>query len=315
MTTPDPAPVNPTTRPLDPLAAAIVVMLCLSWGFNQVAMKLAMHDVPPLTQAAIRSAAGTVLVLLWTFGRGVALFRRDGTLWPGIVAGVLFSLEFLLIYLGLVFTTASRAGLFIYLAPFLVVLGARVFLPSDRFTASQWAGLALSFVGVVVAFGLPAPSAGPRQLLGDLMMVGAAGAWAATTLVIKASALNKVASEKTLLYQLAVSAPLLALGALAAGERIPGIPGTLAWGALAYQTLWVVCVTYVLWFALIVRYSASRLSAFTFLTPLFGVAAGHMVLNEPLTGAFLAAVLLVAAGLVLVNRPRRGDILGRRGTG
>ena len=82
------------------------------------------------------------------------------------------------------------------------------------------------------------------------------------------------------------------------------MPSALALGALAYQTVWVVSVTYVVWFALVVRYSATRLSAFTFLTPLFGVAAGHLVLNEPLTPPFALAVALVALGLVLVNRPR-----------
>jgi drug/metabolite transporter (DMT)-like permease len=73
---------------------------------------------------------------------------------------------------------------------------------------------------------------------------------------------------------------------------------------MLYQTVWVVSVTFVIWFALIARYSATRLSAFTFLTPLFGVAAGYLVLNEPLTPAFAAAVVLVAMGLVLVNRTR-----------
>src|ERR1700736_4233207 len=155
------APVSATTRPLDPLAALVVVVLCLSWGFNQVAVKLALHDLPPLTQSAIRSLAGAALVFLWSRRRLIALFRRDGTLTPGIAAGVLFTLEFLLIYLGLVWTTASRAVLFIYLAPFFVVLGARVFLPCDRFHASQWIGRGLSFAGVVVAFGLPTPAAEP----------------------------------------------------------------------------------------------------------------------------------------------------------
>ena len=61
------------------------------------------------------------------------------------------------------------------------------------------------------------------------------------------------------------------------------MPSAVALGSLAYQTVWVVSITFALWFALIVRYSASRLSAFTFLTPLFGVAAGHLVLGEPLT--------------------------------
>jgi drug/metabolite transporter (DMT)-like permease len=101
-----------------------------------------------------------------------------------------------------------------------------------------------------------------------------------------------------------VSIPLLALGAAALGERITAVPSPLALGALAYQTVWVVSITFAVWFALIVRYSASRLSAFTFLTPLFGVAAGNVVLDEPITPAFAAAVVLVVAGLVLVNRPR-----------
>jgi drug/metabolite transporter (DMT)-like permease len=141
-------------------------------------------------------------------------------------------------------------------------------------------------------------------MLGDVMMVGAAAGWAATTLVIKASRLNRVSAEKTMLYQLVVSAPLLAIGVVVFGERIDAMPSALALGALAYQIVWVVSVTYVVWFALVVRYSATRLSAFTFLTPLFGVAAGYLVLDEPLTPPFALAVALVALGLVLVNRPR-----------
>jgi drug/metabolite transporter (DMT)-like permease len=192
--------------------------------------------------------------------------------------------------------------LFIYLAPFFVVIGARWFIPGDRFSMSQWLGLGLSFAGMVVAFGLPTPAADPRQLIGDIMMVGGAITWAITTLVIKASALSRAPAEKTLLYQLVVSGVMMGIAAPLFGEAMTAMPGTLALGMLGYQTLWVVSITYVLWFGLMARYSASRLSAFTFLTPLFGVAAGYLVLNEPLTPAFAAAVAFVAAGLVLVNR-------------
>jgi len=194
--------------------------------------------------------------------------------------------------------------LFIYLAPFFVVLGARIFLPADRFNLPQWLGLALSFAGMLVAFGLPTPAVDPRQILGDVMMVGAALFWAATTLLTKASALNRVTAEKTMLYQLVVSAPIMAVAAFVFGERITQAPSALATAALAYQTIWVVSLTFVVWYALVRRYSANRLSAFTFLTPLFGVAAGHLVLGEPLTPAFAAAVAMVAGGLVLVNRVR-----------
>ena len=133
-------------------------------------------------------------------------------------------------------------------------------------------------------------------------MVGAALFWAATTLIIKASSLTRVSPEKVMLYQLVVSAPIMAATAALMDEKIMRVPSLLALGSLAYQTVWVVSVTFVVWFALIARYSATRLSAFTFLTPLFGVAAGHLVLDEPLTPAFAAAVALVAGGLALVNR-------------
>jgi len=310
MSSPAPSePVPPplhhhTTRPLDATVAAVIVLLCLSWGFNQVAVKLAIHDIPPLLQGALRSSIATVLIVGWCAVRRIPLFERDGTLTAGLTVGVLFSIEFILIYQGLAFTTATRASVFLYLAPFFVVAGTRIFLPADRFRASQWVGLALSFAGMIVAFGVPTPALDPRQTLGDLMLVAAAAVWAATTLAIKASRLNAISPEKVMLYQLVVSVPLMALAASLAGERITHWPDAQALAWLGYQSVWVVAVTFVIWFAIIKKYSASRVSAFTFLTPLFGVAAGHFVMHDPLTPAFLAAVAFVAGGLVLVNRPK-----------
>jgi drug/metabolite transporter (DMT)-like permease len=296
--------VDPASRPLDAAAAALAIVLCLSWGFNQVAVKLAIPEIPPLIQAAFRSTFGAIVVVTWARARGVKVMEADGTLVPGLVAGALFGLEFLLIYRGLVWTSASRAALFLYTAPFFVVVGARWLLPGDRFDKWQWLGLILSFTGLAVAFGVPTPGGEPGELIGDVMLLFAGAAWGATTLVIKASNLARTSFEKTLLYQLIVSAPMLALAAHIIGERVTEPPSVIALASLAYQTFWVVSITFLAWFALIQRYSASRLSVFTFLTPLFGVAAGHIVLGEPLTVAFTIAVALVVGGLVLVNRPR-----------
>ena len=290
-------------RPIDAGAALLIVLICLSWGFNQVSVKLALPDIPPLIQSTLRSVGATILIWLWMRWRNLPLWERDGTLVAGLIAGLLFGVEFLLVFRGLLYTTAGRAAVFLYLAPFFVVIGSRWLFPADKFRLSQWIGLALSFAGIAVAFGVPT-GLHPKEAIGDAMIVAAAAAWAATTLVIKASPLARVSAEKTLIYQLAVSIPVCGLGALAFGESMSRMPGALAIGSLVYQTIWVVCVTFALWFALIVRYSASRLSAFTFLTPLFGVAAGHIVLGEPVTPAFAAAVALVIAGLILVNRPR-----------
>ncbi|MDO9411554.1 MAG: DMT family transporter [Pseudolabrys sp.] len=299
-----PTPHHHHSRPLDSIGVALALLLCLSWGFNQVAVKLTLHDIPPQLQGAIRSVIAALLVAGYCRLRGIPLLARDGTLWPGVIAGTLFGCEFACIYQGLSYTTATRGALFMYLAPFFVVILARVFLPADKFKLWQWIGLCLSFAGMIVAFGLPTPALDPRQMLGDTLIVIAAMGWAITTVVIKASRLNTISPEKVMMYQLVMSAPIMGLAAYAAGETITRWPDAQAIGWMAYQTVWVVAVTFVIWFALIKKYSANRLSAFTVLTPLFGVAAGHFMLGDPLTPAFLAAVAMVAAGLILVNRAR-----------
>ncbi|MBV8745567.1 MAG: DMT family transporter [Xanthobacteraceae bacterium] len=291
------------SRPLDAGAASLIVLMCLLWGLNQVAIKFSLPDVPPFIQAVIRSTGGLLIVLGWVRLRGVALIARDGTLLPGIAAGLLFGLEFLLIYGGLRFTTASRASLFLYTAPFFVALGGRWLMPGEHLGPGQWAGLALCFVGLALAIGVPQANVGARMLLGDALLIGAGAAWGATTLVIKATRLNRISPEKTLVYQLVISIPVLAVAAALFQERVTAVPGPTALSWLLYQVA-VVGVTFPFWFWLIQRYSATRVSAFTILTPLFGVAAGCLLLGEPFTLAFAAAVALVIAGLVLVNRPR-----------
>ena len=279
-----------------------MVAISLSWGFNQVSVKLTLPEIPPFIQATVRSVGAFAIIALWARWRGVSLTLRDGTLTGGVLAGALFGIEFLLIYPALQFTAASRAPLFIYTAPFIVALGSTALL-GEKLRASQWLGLVCSFAGLVVAFGVPDVSGSGKQLTVDVMMIGAGIAWGATTLVIKGSTLRTAPAEKVLAYQLAVSIPILALGMLLMGERMSAVPSAWSLGWLAYQTIWVVSVTFAIWFAMVQRYSASRLSAFTFLTPLFGVGWGHFILGEPISWAFGAAVALVVAGLVLVNRP------------
>jgi len=289
-------------RSLSAGAVAMMLMLCLSWGFNQIAVKLVLPDVPPMLQATIRSAGALPVLLLIAWLRGVKLFQRDNSLVPGLFAGLLFGLEFVLIYRGLLLTSALRAVVFLYTAPFFVALGSYQFL-GERLRASQWGGLGLSFAGVALAIGVPQADVDARVLLGDLMIVGGGALWAATTLIVKATTLLKVAPEKALGYQVATSIPILAAAAWISGERLTHVPGPLALSLLAYQAFWVVGLTFLLWFALVKTYSASKLSAFTFITPLFGVVASYFIMHDRLSLAFGAAALLVIAGLYLVNKP------------
>jgi drug/metabolite transporter (DMT)-like permease len=289
-------------RPLSAGAIALMLMLCLSWGFNQIAVKLVLPDVPPMLQALIRSVGALPVLLIIGWWRGVKFFQRDGTLWPGLAAGIIFGVEFVLIYRGLLLTSASRAVVFLYTAPFFVALGSYAIL-GERLRASQWGGLALSFAGVALAIGVPQANVDADVLLGDLLIVAGGALWAATTLLVKATSLLKAPAEKGLGYQVAISIPILAFAAWVSGERLTHMPGPLSLSLLAYQAFWVVGLTFLLWFALIKTYSASKLSAFTFITPLFGVVASYFILHDTLTITFGVAALLVIAGLYLVNRP------------
>jgi drug/metabolite transporter (DMT)-like permease len=290
---------------IDAVAVASLLLCCVLWGLNQVAAKVALADIPPLTQATARSLGAALLVLAWSRWRGIVLTARDGTFGGGLAAGALFAGEFACIFIGLQFTSASRMVVFLYLSPFVVALGMPFIARGERLLPLQWLGLATAFGGVAWAFAesfAPGTAASPGQWLGDALGVAAALLWGATTLVIRATRLASAPAEKTLLYQLAVSGGLLALAALWAGEAWPAQVSALALSSLAFQTVVVSFASYLLWFWLVRHYPATRLAAFTLLTPVAGLIAGVGLLGEPLTLRLLVAATAVVLGTVLVNR-------------
>ena len=299
---------------LDSLSIITLLILCISWGGQQVAVKLIAGDVSPVMQAAIRSIGASLIVGTWMLVRRQPFFERDGTLWWGVVAGLFFAFEFLMIYWGLSYTNASRAVIFLYLAPFVVAIGTHIFIPGEKLNPFQYAGMSIAFLGIVIAFGESMTLPSRTMLVGDTMLILAAVFWGATTVVIKAGPLTKISASKTLLYQLAISAILLPLGSQALGE--PGVVrlSPLAVTSLVYQTAWIASATYLAWFWLIRHYPGPKLASFTFLTPIFGVLAGWLVLDEPISVALLVAMALVATGVYLVNRQSAAERSRRQST-
>ncbi|CAB5107669.1 Permease of the drug/metabolite transporter (DMT) superfamily [Olavius algarvensis associated proteobacterium Delta 3] len=286
---------------------ALLVALCASWGLQQVTIKVAIQGISPVLQAGIRSLGAAVLVGVWMGIRRVPLWEKDGTLWWGIAAGLLFAGEFLLLYWGLEYTHASRSAVLMYVSPFVVALEAYLFIPGEKIRLIQVGGLCCAFAGIVAAFSESFRLLTVRMLVGDSMVLAAGVFWGATTVLIKASPLVRISPGKTLLYQLVVSAVVLPIGSVAMGE--PGVT-RMTWviaGCIAYQAFWVASITYLAWFWLIQHYPPSRLASFTFLTPLFGVLGGGLLLNEPMTPLLLLALVLVGSGIYLVNRPAAGS--------
>jgi drug/metabolite transporter (DMT)-like permease len=280
-------------------AFALMVLLCALWGLQQVAVKIGIAGISPICQMGLRSAIAAVLVLAWSRWRGLPLFRADGTWRAGLAAGVLFAGEFACIYQGLVYTSASRMIVFLYTAPCFTVLGLHILVAGERIGLRHLAGVVLAFAGIVLAFVEGWGIGG--NWLGDLLGLLAAIFWAATTVLIRATPLARVSAAKVLLYQLGVSAVLAVPISLLMGE--PGITGATpaVLLALAYQAVVVAFASYLVWFWLLTKYLAGRLMVFSFLTPLFGVAFGVLLLGEGMSALFGLAASMVVAGIALVN--------------
>lgn len=288
---------------MDTRATLIVLALCLLWGGNQVAIKLSNAGLAPMFGAALRSVLAGVLVALWGLARGRRILPPRGAVRDSLVMGVLFGMEFGLLYVGLTFTTASHGVLFLYTAPFFVAAGAHRLLPAEPLTGRKVAGLLLAFGGILatLADNLSAPT--PRQMVGDLTILATGVLWAATSLYLKVVVRDRMTFTQMLFCQLAFSAVLLGVLSLVLEPRLIWLrtPGVLL--GLFYQSVIVAFASYLVWFWLIQVYPVSLVSAYTFFAPIFGVFLGGRLLGEVVTGTLVLGAALVAGGMVLVNWP------------
>lgn len=288
---------------LDTFAITLLVACCAFWGFQQILIKFAGREIPPLWQASVRMAGATALLWLWCQVRGVTLFNRDGSLKGGLLVGLLFAAEFCLIYLGLQHTSASRLTVFLYTSPFWVAVLLPRFVPSERLRKVQWIGLVIAFSAVGIAFSEAfTHSSAPGQWKGDAMGLAAGMFWGLTTIAIRTTKVATVQAEKSLFYQLSVTATVCPLLSLALGETWSFDYSTLAWGSVFLQTVVGAFASYLAWMWMLRHYPATQMSTFTFLTPLFALVFGVVLLGEPLTLQLVLALVGVAAGIVLVSR-------------
>lgn len=291
-------------KTVDAQGLGVMLLLCMIWGFQQVVIKASAGDVSPLLQIALRSGVAALLVLLMMRWQGEALSTSGGTLKPGLLAGVLFAVEFLFVGAAVNYTSASHLVVFLYTAPIFAALGLAWRLPSERLRPLQWLGIALAFAGVATTFlhrgGATATADHPNMLLGDGLALLAGVFWGATTVVVRCSSLARASAKLTLLYQLGAAFVLLLLAAVVMGHTVFKST-TLAWGSLAFQSVIGAFASFLAWFWLLRKYLASRLGVFTFTTPLFGMAFGVWLLDEKLEPGFLLGAAMVLAGVLVVS--------------
>ena len=295
---------------VDAFGAAALVGFSALLGFNQVVVKLVNGGLQPVFNAGLRSVLAAVVVLAWMRWRNVPLRGEPGTLAWGMLSGAVFGAEFLCLFIAIDLTTVARVSVIFYSMPIWLAIMAHLLVSGDRLTARKVLGLALAMAGV--AWAILDRDSGQGTLGGDLLALAGALGWAAIALITKVSPFSRLEPEAQLFWQVAVSAPLLLLLAPLFGPLIRDFHPVLALG-VAFQVA-LVAVGFLCWFWLLKVYPASGVASFAFLSPVFGVVFGWLVLGETVGLSLWGALALVAAGLVLINRaPRVAAISAQTG--
>ncbi|MBX2882431.1 MAG: DMT family transporter [Granulosicoccus sp.] len=286
---------------IDLLGGCLLLLFSALLGLNQVLVKLVNVGLDPVFQAGLRSLCAFLPVLLFALYKRRHLSLVDGSWWPGVAIGILFGVEFIMLFTALDYTSVARASLFFYTMPFWLALGAHFWLPDERLNGMRIAGLLLAFAGVVIALSSGSFDLDPRAMTGDLLCLVAATFWAAIALLTRMTMLSRSSPEMQLLYQLGISAPLLLAVAVLNGDVVRE-PTPLIWGIFTFQVLVVVAAGFLTWFWILSLYPASDMAVYSFLAPVFGVFFGWLILDEYVGLHLLLSLLLVALGIVLVNR-------------
>jgi drug/metabolite transporter (DMT)-like permease len=290
---------------IDAFGALVLVTFSFLMGINQVMVKLVNAGFSPVFQAGLRSACALLPVVLYAVLTRKRLSVRDGSLGPGIVCGLFFSMEFLLLFTAFEYTAVSRASVLFYTMPVWVALAAHFLFPGERLTPRRALGLVLAVAGVAWAL-LDKPSdLAEGSLIGDLMCIAGSLCWAGIALVARLTKFSNAEPEMQLTYQLAVSGPVLLLAAPFFGDVIREVTPTII-GLFSFQVLAVVSFGMLTWFWVLRHYPASDMTAFSFLAPLFGVLGGWLILGEQITVSIIGALVLVGTGIALISwRPKK----------
>lgn len=291
-------------RDLDGTAMWLMVAFCFTLGLQQIALKLAADDVAPILQIAIRSGIGAVLVWLYMIFKNERIKVSDGNWKPGLLVGSLFAIEYLFLGEALRYTSASHAVVFLYTSPIFAAILLHVVVPSERLTLAQWTGVIIAFSGIGVAFLNPELETTnislSDRILGDTLALLGGAAWGVTTVLIRTSRLATVSPRETLLYQL-ICAFIVLLCFAVGSDQFHLIPSQKAIGSILFQSIFVAFFAFLVWFWLIKTYQATMIGILSFMTPIFGVILGVLILGESLHTNFVIGGLMVMLGVLMVT--------------
>ena len=284
---------------MDSLGAVALTLFALHLAFNQVVVKVTNGGFEPVFGAGLRSLGAMVVLLAWMKFRGIGWRLPRAAMTGAIISGLLFAIEFMCLFTALDFTSVSRTSIIFYSMPVWLALSAHFLLPGERLSGVRVVGLGLAMGGVVLA--LLDRSSGQVSLLGDALALVAAICWAGIALCVRVTPLANVPPAQQLIWQLIVSAPILLVAAPLFGDLIRDVQLVHIAG-MVFQIFAVASFGFLIWFWLMKLYPASSVASFSFLSPVFAVILGWLVLGETIGLQIWVALGLVAFGIFLINR-------------
>ena len=288
---------------IDTFGAIALISFSLLLGINHVVIKIVNVGLNPIFFAGIRSFIAFLFIIIWMkFTRKTIVFNKKNTN-ICLIAGLVFALEFLFLFLALDFTSVSRNSIIYYSMPLWLTILLFFTKNKEKLSFIKLLGLILAFSGVVISVskndtGLIINSS---SLFGDFLAFLAALFWALLIIIAKNSNFNKEIPEMQLLWMVMVSGPILICFSFFIENPIRDFQIIHIWGLL-FQSIVVVAGGFLFWLWLLSKYPASGVASFSFLTPIFTIFFGWLILSEVMTPDFLFAAFLVIIGLILINK-------------
>ncbi len=292
---------NIKNRPVDFLAASFLIIFSILLGLNQVMVKLVNEGMHPIFQVALRSTFAIFPILIYCYILKKKIIINNGSLIPGLIAGILFAIEFIFLFTALDYSTVTRVSLIFYTMPVWLTLAAHFLIEDDKLNLNKLLGLIVALVGLFLAVYEPTTGYDTSQFYGDAYALLASICWATIAIMLKTTRLSKATPETQLLYQLVVSGIILLPLSMQLNDYVRNIDLDLIL-IFSFQVIVIMCMGFIGWLWIMSKYSASSTSSFAFLTPIFGVLFGWLIMDDPINEQIYLSLFFTCLGIYLINK-------------